>query len=94
MYAKLKLKLAALLILACLASILPLTGKASSTVPGDIDGDNDVDINDVVLAVSQYCLKPSDPRYNSTIVEMADLAPPYGIINIFDLITIVYHYTS
>lgn len=72
--------------------ITPGFTKADTSKPGDIDLDGDVDIYDIVLAVSQYGLHPDDPNYNGTIVERADLAPPYGIINLYDLVTIIYHY--
>ena len=50
---------------------------------------------DITLAVTQYWLQPGDPSYNSTIVGSADLAAPYdGVINIFDIVTIVSHYTG
>lgn len=67
--------------------------KTNTTKPGDIDLDGDVDIFDIVLAASQYKLHPNDPCYNATIVERADIAAPRdGIINIFDLTTIIYYY--
>jgi len=61
---------------------------------GDIDDDGDVDLYDVSLACSQYKLSAEDPNYNATIVERADLAPPYGVIDIFDIVTIVSAYTG
>jgi len=63
------------------------------SVAGDVNGDGEVNIFDVVLAASQYHLDPEDPGYDSVIVENADVAPPYnGIIDIYDLVTIAYHY--
>jgi len=62
--------------------------------PGDINEDGKVDILDIVLAASQYLLTPEDPGYNAAIVEKADLAEPYGIIDIFDLVSIIYYYTG
>ncbi|MCK4434199.1 hypothetical protein KAU92_01820, partial [Candidatus Bathyarchaeota archaeon] len=63
------------------------------SVVGDVNGDGEVNIFDVVLAASQYHLDPEDPGYDSAIVENADIAPPYnGIIDIYDLVTIAYHY--
>lgn len=89
-----KTKLIVLLTIACMAATL-LLRPTYAQVPGDIDGDGDVDIYDVTQAVSQYWLKPGDDGYNPEIVEKADLAAPYdGIINIFDIVTIVSHYTG
>ena len=63
------------------------------SVVGDVNGDGEVNIFDVVLAASQYHLCPEDPSYDSVIVENADVAPPYnGIIDIYDLVMIAYHY--
>jgi hypothetical protein len=69
--------------------------NAPSALPGDINGDGKVNILDVTSATSQYMLTAGNPKYNSTIVEKADLAPPYnGIINILDLVTLISHYSS
>jgi len=74
------------------AYIMIMTIRIKSVV-GDVNGDGEVNIFDVVLATSQYHLDPEDPGYDSVIVENSDIAPPYnGIIDIYDLVTIVYHY--
>jgi len=52
--------------------------------PCDLNGDGKVDIYDVVLASVAYGSRPGDPNWNS----YADLAPPQGIINIYDIVTI------
>ena len=71
---------------------IQLTVNVMSII-GDVNGDSKVTIEDVVLAASQFMLTPDDPTYDPTIVEMADIAPLYnGIIDIFDLITIIAHY--
>lgn len=89
-----KTKLMVLLAIACMAATL-LMRPSYAQIPGDIDEDGDVDIYDITQATSQYWLKPSDDGYNSTIVGKADLAAPYdGVINIFDIVTIVSHYTG
>jgi len=65
------------------------------TIKADLNGDGEVTIQDVVLAGSQYWLLSNDPEYDSTIVALADLAPPYdGFINILDMLTLVSHYAD
>lgn len=55
---------------------------------GDINYDGKVDLYDVVLVGKAYGSTPEDPNWNP----LADLAPPYGIINLYDAVTIAYHY--
>ena len=56
--------------------------------PGDIDHDLDVDIFDVVYAAAAYDSTPSDPNWNPH----CDIAEPYGIVDIFDIVTISSSY--
>ncbi|MDH5771444.1 MAG: hypothetical protein OEZ25_09185, partial [Candidatus Bathyarchaeota archaeon] len=56
--------------------------------PGDIDHDLDIDIFDVVKCAIAYGSTPSDPNWNPH----CDIAEPYGIINIFDLVTMAASY--
>jgi len=56
--------------------------------PGDIDHDLDVDIFDVVKCGLAYGSNPSDPNWNPH----CDIARPYGVINIFDIVTIAASY--
>ena len=89
-----KVKVLLILISTMLLLMAPAV-RAPNGIPGDINEDGKVDISDVVLAASQYGLKPGDAGYNSTIVEKADLAPPFnGVINMLDMVTITYHYTG
>jgi len=55
---------------------------------GDLNGDFKVDLYDLVLASSAYGSKEGDPNWNP----LADLAPRYGIIDIYDLVTFAYYY--
>jgi hypothetical protein len=89
-----KTKLFALFVILGLAAVL-LMKPAYAAIPGDINLDGKVDILDVTLATGQYGLTPAMPGYNSTIVGRADLAAPYdGVLNIYDLVTLVSHYTG
>lgn len=55
---------------------------------GDINGDRIIDIHDVVMAASIYDAKEGDPNWNPD----ADVAEPYGLIDIFDIVTITGKY--
>ena len=55
---------------------------------GDIDHDLDVDIYDIVRAAGVYGSIPSDPEWDPH----CDVAEPYGIIDIFDLVKIASSY--
>jgi len=57
---------------------------------GDLNGDWIIDIYDIVLAAKAYNSKLGDSNWNPD----ADLAPPWGRIDIFDLVTITYHFTK
>ncbi|MCK4478194.1 right-handed parallel beta-helix repeat-containing protein [Candidatus Bathyarchaeota archaeon] len=54
----------------------------------DVNYDFKVDIYDVVLACSAYTSTPSDPHWNPH----CDIAEPYGIIDIFDIVMIAGSY--
>ena len=56
--------------------------------PADINHDLTVDIFDVVLAVNAYGSTPSDPNWNYH----SDIAEPYRIINIFDILVVCSSY--
>jgi parallel beta-helix repeat protein len=55
---------------------------------GDVNGDGRVDIMDIVIAAIAYGAMPGDLNWNP----IADVAPPYGHINILDLVVIAAHY--
>jgi hypothetical protein len=54
----------------------------------DANGDGAVDIDDVVIVSGAYGATPEDPNWNAN----ADLAYHYGIIDVFDLVSVVSHY--
>lgn len=56
--------------------------------PGDLNYDSKVDLLDIALAASLYGCTDGEPQW----LPEADLAPPYGIIDISDLVTICVHY--
>lgn len=58
------------------------------TFLGDIDHDMDVDIFDAVRCGIAYGSTPSSPNWNPN----CDIAEPYGVIDIFDLVTIAGNY--
>lgn len=58
------------------------------TITGDTNHDGIVDILDVVSISSSYQSQKGDLNWNPE----ADLAEPYGMINMLDLVTCVFHY--
>ncbi len=65
------------------------------TIKADINGDGAVTIGDIVLAGTQYWVRPDEPGYDAAMVALADLAPPYdGFVNILDMLTLVSHYAQ
>lgn len=59
-----------------------------SFLPGDVNCDEKVDIYDVIQACLGYGSKEENPNWNSN----ANFAPSWGIIDIYDLVTIASHY--
>ena len=62
-------------------------GIVKLKIPGDINGDDVVDIYDALLAASAYGSKPGDPNWNPN----ADLNGD-GIIDIYDIIILANHF--
>jgi hypothetical protein len=54
----------------------------------DVDGDGVVSIDDVVIVSGAYGATPEDPNWNPN----ADIAYHYGRIDVFDLVSVVFHY--
>lgn len=65
-----------------------LAGAVQITGFADVDGNGIVDIYDIVLASTSYDLREGDPDWN----EHVDVAAPYGLIDIYDIVTIAYCY--
>jgi len=63
-------------------------GWVKIKILGDVNGDGQVDIYDIVIASDAYRTMEGDPDY----VADADLAPVYGLIDIYDIVTVAYHY--
>lgn len=63
-------------------------GNVYVTIPGDLNGDGKVSLEDLLLFAQAYSSQLGDPNWNPN----ADLAPPYGIISLTDLVTIATHY--
>jgi nitrous oxidase accessory protein len=55
---------------------------------GDLNYDGRVTLYDIVAAAAAYGTTPHDPDWNP----LADVAPLYERIDIYDLVTIAYHY--
>lgn len=58
------------------------------TITGDVNHDANVNIIDIVLVASIYGCKEGEPNWNPE----ADMAAPYGKIDILDLVTCATHY--
>lgn len=57
-------------------------------IPGDVDGDGDVDIYDIVIICAAYGSQPRDPNWDPR----ADIAEPYNKIDIYDVVVACSHY--
>ena len=66
----------------CSVTIYPWWNNA------DVNDDLKVDIYDLVLGANAYQATPSDPHWNPR----CDIAEPYGIIDIFDIVMICSSY--
>ena len=67
-----------------------LDGYVKIKLIGDINGDGIVDIYDVAEACLSYGSKRGDPFWS----EEADLAPEWGLIDIFDVATLLYFFSQ
>lgn len=64
-----------------------MAGVVTVTIPGDVDGDFDVDIYDVVKITSVYWSKVGEPEYRPNSDINGD-----GIIDIYDVVRCTSHY--
>jgi hypothetical protein len=55
---------------------------------GDINHDGKVDLADLVMLATAYGSHPGDKNWNPE----CDIAPPYGILGLSDLVTLALHY--
>lgn len=55
---------------------------------GDVNDDGIVDVLDLAQAAGCYCAVEGQPGWN----QFADLAPPWKLVEILDLVTISSHY--
>jgi len=55
---------------------------------GDVNGDNVVDIFDVVIVAAAFGSRPGDPNWDAR----ADLRPEFGLIDIFDFMIVAAHF--
>ncbi len=62
--------------------------KPWKQLPGDVNDDRFVNILDIVSIASVYGCKDGEPSWNPN----ADIAEPFGVINIFDVVTCASHY--
>jgi len=65
-----------------------VNGFVKFKILGDVNGDGKVDIFDIVLAADAYGSHEGDPDWNPE----ADVAPLYGLVDIYDLVTIASNY--
>lgn len=63
-------------------------GWVKITMVGDLNGDDIINIYDIVLAATAYDSRPGDPNWNPE----ADIAKPYEHVDIFDMVTIASKY--
>jgi len=65
-----------------------IDGYVKIKMIGDVNGDGKIDIYDITAAAGVYGSKEGDPNWNPDV----DVAPQWGIINIYDLVTIASRY--
>jgi hypothetical protein len=56
--------------------------------PYDLNNDGITNLYDIVIVADAYGSHVGDPEWN----QLADIAPQWGKIDIYDAVTIVYHY--
>ncbi len=66
----------------------PTSASSLARIPGDIDGNGKVDLVDLILLAHAYGSRLGDPTWNPN----ADVAAPWGVINLADLVTVAMNY--
>lgn len=74
--------------LAFFSARIEQTNLWGPTLEGDITHDGKVDIYDIMAIVQFYGSRKGDPDWNPE----TDLAPPYKVVDLLDLVTCGYHY--
>ena len=68
-------------------NMLP-AGVIETKALGDINSDGKIDVFDIIMASTSFGAKEGEFNWNAD----ADLAPLFGIIDLYDIVTIAYHY--
>ena len=67
---------------------LHIDSAGAPAMVGDLNGDGKVGLQDLILLANAFNSKPGDPNWNA----LADIAPPYGIIGLTDLVALATLY--
>jgi len=73
---------------------ITVNNNQSMVAPGDVNGDRRVDVYDIVLGTISYGCTEQCPKWNPCTGPLADCAPPWGIIDLYDLVMIGAHYSK
>jgi hypothetical protein len=66
-------------------------GSITVSIPGDINGDGQVNLADLVILAQSYGAKPTDPRWNDVQTRNADINND-GVVGLTDLVVLALHY--
>jgi hypothetical protein len=86
---KLRRSFPAILLIVMLGLMLSqICSVKSQSLPWDLNGDGVIDLKDLSILAQAYRSTPASPNWN----EKADLAEPWGVIDLADLVTLAVHY--